>query len=230
MENQNSVVSQLQAARIAGSMFLFGMATSVYSFVIRGSLFVPGNAPETARNIIAHQQQFRIALTLDLITAVSVLVLLWAMYVLLKLVDRNLALLAAFIRLMEVSFWSVMTVMLFGILHILTNSDLIKTFEPGQLEAMSRATIRIWSDGYLVGFALLCLGSTVYNWLLFKSNYIPKALAGLGLFASTLFLLCDFAIIIFPSLTKMLGMYYMMPMAIYEVTLGFWFVIKGVKL
>ena len=106
-------------------MFLFGMATSVYSFVIRGSLFVPGNAQETARNIIAHQQEFRIALALDMITAISVLVLLWAFYILLKPVDRNLALLGAFLRLMEVSFWSALVVMLFGILNILNNSDLI---------------------------------------------------------------------------------------------------------
>ena len=230
MENQNIEVSQHKAARIVGYMFLFGMAASVFAFVVRGSLFVQGNAAGTAINIMAHERQFRTAIAFDLITAVSVLVLLWAFYVLLKPVNRNLALLGAFLRLMEVAFWCVILVMNFGVLEILNNADLSKTFETRQLQAMSRVIVRIWNDGYTVGFVLLCLGSTVFNFLLFKSNYIPKALAGLGLFSSTLFLVCSFTIIIFPGFTNIVGIYYMGPMAIYEVSLGFLFAIKGAKI
>ena len=230
MENQNIEVSQHKAARIVGYMFLFGMAASVFAFVVRGSLFVQGNAAGTAINIMAHERQFRTAIAFDLITAVSVLVLLWALYVLLKPVNRNLALLGAFLRLMEVSFWCIILVMNFGVLQVLSNDDLLRTFETSQLQAISRATIKIWNDSYMVGFALLCLGSTVFNYLLLKSNYIPKALAGLGLFSSIMFLICTFTIIIFPGFMKITGLYFMGPMGIYEITLGFWFAIKGAKI
>jgi hypothetical protein len=57
---------------------------------------------------------------------------------------------------------------------------------------------------------------------------VPKAFAVLGVFASLLLALGSLAIIAFPGL-GLIGIIYMMPMGLYEVGLGFWLLIKGIK-
>jgi hypothetical protein len=79
-----------------------------------------------------------------------------------------------------------------------------------------------------VGFILLGLGSAVFAYLLLRSRYVPKAFALLGVFSSLLLALGSLAIIAFPGL-GVIGMSYMMPMGLYEVGLGFWLLIKGIK-
>ncbi len=51
--------SQRKAARVAGFTYLFTMAIVVFAnFAIHGRLIVAGNAAETARNIMAHDDYF----------------------------------------------------------------------------------------------------------------------------------------------------------------------------
>jgi hypothetical protein len=221
-------ITQHKAAKIAGSMFLFGMANSMFvELYLRGVLFIPGNFAESAQNIINHTRQFRVAIALEFLTALSVTLLVWAFYVLLKPINKNLALLGAFLRMVEVAFFCMFLMIRFVVLQILGTDDFLKTFEPNQLQALARIAVRLWSDAFTIGFVLLSAGSTVFNYVLFVSNYVPKALAGLGLFASTLFFLCTFAMIIFPELGKISVPFWFGPMFIYEVGLGFWFVIRG---
>src|SRR6202789_846031 len=90
--------SQSKAARVAGFAYLITLATVVYAnFGIHDRLIVENNA-ETARNILAHERLFRIGIAGDLIYCAGVIVLVTALYVILKPVDRGLALLAAFWR------------------------------------------------------------------------------------------------------------------------------------
>jgi len=56
MTNCITNTSQHKAARVAGFMFLFIMATAVFAAVyVRSNLIVPGNAAETANNIMVFQ-------------------------------------------------------------------------------------------------------------------------------------------------------------------------------
>jgi Domain of unknown function (DUF4386) len=92
--------SQRKAARVAGFAYLFSLAIEViHEFFISPHLNVAGNAAETARNILAHEQLFRLGIACDLIYSAGTVVLLTALYVVLKPVSRNLALLATFWRL-----------------------------------------------------------------------------------------------------------------------------------
>ena len=57
---------------------------------------------------------------------------------------------------------------------------------------------------------------------------LRSALAALGIFSSLLLSFGTLAIMVFPGLGAV-GMSYMMPMGLYEVGLGFWLLIKGIK-
>src|SRR5207245_8728324 len=92
--------SQRKAARVAGFTYLFTLPFVVFAnFAIHDRLIVAGNAAETARNIMAHERRFRVSIACALIYCAGLVVLLTALYVILAPVNRRLAFIAAFSRL-----------------------------------------------------------------------------------------------------------------------------------
>jgi len=221
--------AQHTAAKIVGILYPIQMATGIFGEVfVRGQLIVRGDATRTAGNIMASEQLFRLSIAGDLITYILVMVLTWALYVLLRPVNRHLALLGAFFRLSELAVLCVATVNSLVVLKLLGGADYLKTFQPGQLQSLVMLAYNAQGLGMTVGFILLGLGSAVFAYLLLKSRYVPKALATLGIFSSLLLAFGTMAVMVFPRL-EAIGMAYMMPMGLYEVGLGFWLLIKGIK-
>jgi hypothetical protein len=154
------------------------MAIVVFAnFGIHARLMVAGNAAETARNIMAHERLFRIGIACELIYSTGVVALLTALYVILKPVNRSLALLAAFWRLVYALTWVLMTLNLFDVLRLLRGADYLRVFEAERLQALARLYIGARFDQYYVGLLFYALASTVCSYLWFKSNYISRTLA-----------------------------------------------------
>jgi hypothetical protein len=155
-------------------------------------------------------------------------VLIWAFYVLVRPVNKNLALLAAFFRLAENAVLCVATVNSLVALKLLSGAGELKAFEASQLHSLAMLVLSAQGLGMNVGFTLLGLGSTVFAYLLLKSRYVPKALAAWGIFSSLVLAAGTLAIMVFPGL-GVVGLAYMMPMGIYEVGLGLWLLVKGIR-
>ena len=223
--------SQRKAARVAGFTFLLAMAVVVIAnYGISFRLSVPGNAVDTARNIMAHETLFRLNIACNLIYLVNVLVLLTALYVILKPVNRNLALVAAFCRLVVALMWAVTALNMFGALRLLGDAAYLPVFPEDQLQALARLHLDASYDAYYVGLPFWTLASTVCSYLWFKSRYIPRALAAFGLIASAWCVFCAFAFIIFPNFQNTVHpMWFDMPMVIFEMALGFWLLFKGLR-
>jgi hypothetical protein len=230
MTNATTEAAQTRAARLAGALYLITMATGVFGEIfVRGSLIV-SDVTQTAQNIIASERLFRIGIVSDLATFTGVLVLTWALYVLLRPVDRDLALLAAFFRVVEVAVSTAATVNSLVALRLLSSAEYLEAFEVSQLHTLSRLARNAFGFGFDIGFVLTGLGSAVFAYLLLKSRYVPQVLAGWGVFASLLFATHAVLIIVFPSAAEILRLVSYIPMGIYEVTLGFWLLLKGARL
>ncbi len=116
--------SQRTAARVAGLAYLFAFAVVVFAqFRIQDSLIVNRDAAQTAGNILAHERLFRAGIVCDLFYSAGTVVLLAALYIILKPVNRGLALLAAFWRLVYALIWVLMTINLFDALRLLHGPD-----------------------------------------------------------------------------------------------------------
>ncbi|MFD0738059.1 DUF4386 domain-containing protein [Lysobacter koreensis] len=227
MTNTHLEPNQVRAARLAGALYLVTMATAIFnqSFV-RGSLLVRGDATRTAQNIAGSEQLFRIGIAADIVTFTGVVLLVWALYVLLRPVGRNLAVLAVFLRLAEVAVHYVATLFSLGALVLLSGAEYLAPLDTGQLQALARASLSMHGAGLNLGFVLLGLGSAVFAYLLLRSRYVPKALAAWGVFASLLLSASAIAVIVFPAVSPFV-MAAMIPMFIYEVSLGLWLLLKG---
>lgn len=231
MTISNTDESQCKAARVAGFTFLFAMAIVVLAnYGINFRLIVPGNAVDTARNIMAHETLFRINIACNLIYVVNVVVLLAALYVVLKPVNRNLALVAAFCRLVFALMWGVTALNTLGALRLLGDAAYLPVFKADQLQTLARLHITASFDAYYVGLPFWGLASTVCSYLWFKSRYIPRALATFGVMSSAWCVMCAFAFIIFPNFDNTVNAYWFdSPMVIFEMALGLWLLFKGLS-
>jgi hypothetical protein len=228
MKNSTIDESQRTAARIAGLACLISFVTVVaVNFGIFDRLIIRGNPAETARNILAHETLFRIGVAGDMVYCVGVVVLLTALYIILKPVSQNLALLAAFGRLVHGFTWLVVTISLFTVLRLLNGADYSRAFGPDQLPALARLYLSGY-DAYYVGLLFWALGATAGSYLWFKSNYIPRALAAFGVISSAWCAACTFVFYIFPDFSKVVNLsWFDSPMAIFELALSLWLVFRG---
>jgi hypothetical protein len=72
--------AQRTAAKIAGWSYLLSFAIVVFAnYALLNPLIIPRNAVDTGHNIVAHQTQFRIALTLFLTYSIGAIVLAGAL-------------------------------------------------------------------------------------------------------------------------------------------------------
>jgi len=200
------------------------------NFGIHASLIVDGDVAETAQNIVASEQLWRIGIALDLIYSVGIIALLLALYAILKPVNQNLALLAAFLRLVYALAWVLVTTNLFIALQVLSGADYLQGFEAGQLQGLMRLALSVSTDIYYIGLIFWALASTICSYLLFKSRFIPGGLAVLGVITSVWCALCTFAFILSPNFAKVVDLWWFdTPMVIFEIATGLWFLVKGLR-
>ena len=221
--------SQRTAAKVAGVTGLLAVVIVVFgNYVLLSPLIVRGDAAETARKIMAHQTQVRLALICFLLYSANVVVLLSALYVILKPVNRILALIAALFRLVFAMLWLLSTVNLLTSLRLLGNATYLQAFQGDQVQALARLQIASNFDDYYVGLPFFGLAATLCAYLWFKSGYIPKALAGFGVISSAWCVICAFIFLVFPSFNKVVNDYiFDTPMAIFELVVSVWLLFKG---
>jgi len=224
--------SQRVAAKVAGVSGLFAFVIVVVgNYALLSPLLVPGNAAETARNMVAHQTQVRLALTCFLIYSASVVVLLGALYVILGPVDRILALLGALFRLVFALLWLLAPLNLLGALRLLGSATYLQAFEADRLQTLARLQIAANFDDYYVGLPFFGLAATVCAYLWLKSNYIPRGLSIFGVIGSAWCVFCAFVYLIFPNFNKIVNDYiFDSPMALFELVVSFWLLFKGLRI
>jgi hypothetical protein len=214
-------------ARLTGLLYVLSNMTAIFAFWVRSRL-VAGNDPaRTADNVMASEPLFRAGLAAELVTIVLTTFLVLGLYVVLKPVGRNLASLALLWRILENSVLAALTFASFTALALLGGGAYLNTAE---VEGLAYALIRVHIYGFQAGFLFLGLGSALFSYLWLKSRYIPPLIAAWGIFASLLMASVSLALIVMPGLISVITLAYMLPMGIYEIGLGLWLVVNGIRL
>jgi hypothetical protein len=221
---------QRRWARVVGFSYLFALLPAIFAeFYVSGKL-VSGDAIATAQNIIAHERLFRLGIASNLLVSAADVLLVTALYVVLERVNRRLALLATFFRLMETTILIVATLNDFYVLRLLSGASYLTTVNPDALAALARVSIGAHGSAYGVGLLLFGFGSSVFCYLWLKSGYIPKGLAVWGLVASAWIGVCAFAFIVFPELEKVITIgYFGGPIFLFELAIGSLLLFKGIR-
>jgi Domain of unknown function (DUF4386) len=223
--------SQRTAAKVAGIAGVLAFVLVVFgNYVLLGPLIVPRNATDTARNILAHQTQFRAALTCFIAYGIGSVVLLTALYIILAPVNRGLALAGALFRLVFAMLWIIAPLNSLAALRLLGEATYLKVFEPDHLQALARVQLAGSLDDYYVGLPFYGLAATVCAYLWLKSKYIPRGLSIFGVIGAAWCVLCAIVYLIFPDFEKPVNAYWFdSPMALFELVVSFWLLFKGLR-
>jgi len=221
--------SQVRWARLAGFMYLFVDLAYLVGVMIANHIEVPGNITETARAIMRSELLYRIGLTSIFIGALCTVFLAMGLYVTVKPVDKNLALLALLFRLAEATIFGLQSLFSFVVLKVFISSDYTKSFGSSQPAVIVNLRSAVYSDGFIVAGLFFCIGSILFFYLLFKSNYLPKALSAFGLFGTLLVTITNFADLLLPQYHRILQLGEM-PLGVAEILVGLWLLIKGLDL
>ena len=215
-----------KTARIAGFLYFMYIVTSFIANIFGRFVFV--DAPVTVNHIMAHESQFRIGFVISLFSYVFFLLAAWYLYVLLKPVDKNMALLFLLLNLGGFAILVLSHLNLFSSLLLLSGADYLKVFQPDQLQAQAMLFVNLYKNGSTIAQIPYGIWLFPLGYLVFKSGFLPKILGillivdgfGLLIYVCQRFLLPGFIIISYPCLVISF---------IAEISLSLWLFIKGVK-
>ena len=231
MTSRANEASPLTYARIAGFTYLLiiviGLLNAIY---IDSELIVPGNDAATAHNIMANDLLFRIGITTTLLMYASVVVLSWALYVLLKTVDKNLALLGMLLRSGEAILGAGAVLTSFVVLILLNEPGYSTVSETEQLQALAGLFLNVRTPGLDIVLLFVGLGGTLFCYLFFVSKYVPRTLAAWGIFTYVSMVLLSLASILFPDHPVIIETVLYALGSGFELVIGFWLLVKGVQL
>ena len=234
MTNRIADISLRKAAIVAGFGLLIMTIFAIYAyFFVRQSLIVPGDATTTANNIMANELLFRSGIVSWLIVLTCDVVVAWALYVLLKPVNKSLSLLAAWFRLVYTTIHGIALLNLIFVLQLLSGADYLKVFETDQLHALVLQFLNGHNYGSLIGLVFFGFHLFVLGYLVFKSDYIPRILGVLLVFASFGYLIDSFANFLLSNYENYKAIFALVvgvPGFIGELSLCFWLLIKGAKI
>ena len=235
MTNRIADIPLRKAAIVAGFAYLiiFLLAGSA-EFFIRMQLIVPGDAATTANNILDSEGLFKIGIALDLIVqALIEPVMILALYVLLKPVNKSLSLLAAFFRLAMAAILGINLLNLVFAMQLLSGGDYLTVFETDQLDALVLLFLNAHSHGTDIALVFFGFHLFVLGYLVFKSSYIPRIL-GVGVMFSALgYLLDSFAHLLLSNSETILSLtegFVILTFLVGETPFFLWLILKGAKI
>ena len=216
-------------ARVAGLVYIIVILLGVFSVsVVESSLIVPDNGAATYANISGNEFLFRISVVGETLMYLLVILLSLSLYVVLKTIDKNLALLALLWRVAEAIIGSA-TVIISGLIPLaMINTE--TGFSPEQVQTLLKLFLDIRISGLDIVLMFIGVGGTIFCYLFYKSKYVPRFLAGWGIFTYLTMLLLSFISLLSPNLPDTIKMVFYVPGGLFELIFGFWLLIKGVKL
>lgn len=183
------------------------------------------NATATAANLIASETLFRLGFAGYLVEALCDVGLTLLLYVLLRPVHRNVALLAVLFRVIGTAVFAVAELFYFAAPLILGQASYLKTFSADQRNTLALLSLKLYGYGGESFMVFYGVASILLGYLIVRSGFLPKflgvllALAGLGFVAR------NFALVLAPGYPSS-G--FLLPVPVAALALTVWFLARGV--
>lgn len=222
-------ISPQRYARTCGALYLYIIAAGTFAeLFVRSKLIVPSDAEATASNIMANELLFRFGFSGELLHITFDVVVAVILYALLRPVDRNIALLAAFMRFACDLILAVASLSHFAALRLYADADYLKTLPTDQLHTLALLALKLHGDGYAISLLFFAFACLSLGYLIFRSGFLPKAIGALMAIAGVCYLVNSFSHFLDPAFAATLSPAIFVPIFVAELSLALWLVVKGV--
>lgn len=215
-------------ARLAGFMFLFYIATAMPGMLMLDQATSGSGIADKLANIAQHEPQMRLFTVLWLITVFNPLVLGAALFAITRDYDFDLAVLAMCCRLGEGVVSAIHLVATLGLVSVATGVAGAGTPDAAAANALGTLLLDVQGWVMIISATFFAVGSALFSYLFLRARSIPAPLAWLGLIAS-LMLVVALAAELGGFFKGAFGWSISLPMLVFEVSLGLWLLIKGVR-
>jgi len=213
-------------ARVAGFAFLFYIAVGITQLVVGGATGADTISARLAL-IAQHAARERVGILLALVICVTALVLAVALHALTRGVDRDLARLGLFFRAGEALFAAASPLTALGLMWLATAGSGTDALDAAAAGALGMLLVKVGGWNTTITATLFAFGSTFFSWLFLRGRLIPAPLAWLGV-AASLLLVVALPLQLVGLLEGTAAQLVWLPMAAFEIPLGFWLLFKGV--
>ncbi len=218
------------SARLAGVLYLFIIFAGIFGQVfVRSALIVSGDPAATVLNISSSELLFRTGIVAELLMLVCDIALAMMFYKLLRPINKDLALFAAFLRIAmsavsAVNVLNQMDVLLWiqGMPYAAMQAEMINT--------MAYQALKSHAFGYHISLVFFGFHCFVIGALIYRARYFPKVIGFLLMVASLCYLTNSLVNILAPSLSSYLGIAILLPALVAELSLALWLLFKGVDM
>jgi hypothetical protein len=207
-------------ARVAGLMFLLYIATGIGIMILSGQATAGDGVAAKLTSIAQHALQMRLTVVVGFLSIMYALVLGVTLHSLTRDVDPDLAMLAMICRVCEGVLGAVPILATLGLLWLSTTG-----VPPAN--ALGDFLFKVQGWNTLIAATFFAVGSTLFCWLFLRGRLIPVVLAWLGIVASVL-LVVGLPLQLAGFFSGPVTAFIWIPMALFEIPLGFWLLIKGI--
>lgn len=214
-------------ARAAGILLLLSIVFGAWGEgYVPSKLIVTGDAAATAQRILASPFMFRTGFAAYLVEAACDVTLALVFYVLLRPVDRDLALLSAFLGIVATVTYAFAECFYFAPSLLLSGANYLKTFTPEQLNSLALLSMKFFERiaGIFLGF--YGLATMLRGYLIYRSRYLPRTLGVLLGIGGAAFVVQNLAIVLAPAYASGLLLVLMVPAGIAMMV---WLLVRGLN-
>ncbi len=225
----NIVYPLKKTARLAGLLYLLMVITGVYIIMyVPSKIIVWEDADTTAKNILSNEFLFRTGIIGDIISNTIFLFLVLVLYKLFKQVNEHRAILMVAFVIVQIPVLFIMEA--FNITSLmLFKGEILKTFEPAQRQDLAMLFFKINDYGGLILEMFWWLWLLPFGQLVCKSKFIPRIFGILLISAGIAYMIDSFISLLFPSYHAFVNQPTLLLVAIGEISITLWLLIKGVK-
>jgi hypothetical protein len=223
------VASPQRLARIAGILYLINILGGAFAIGFVHATVFASDPATTAANIQAHQQLYRAGLAAHVVVTVTNVPLALIFYELFKVVNRRVALLAAFFILVATAIEAAGLLNEFAPLVLLGNGSGTSTLPGAQLADSAFLSVQLSQVSYTLytvffGLDILCLA-----YLLLRSRFLPRAIAVLLAVDGLSYLTYSFTAFLAPGWAPQLTPWIQLPAPLAEGAFSLWLIAFGLN-
>ncbi len=170
-------LSLKQAALVAGFTYLLNPVTFAEAYVM--PRLISAAPAETVKNLTAHPHLFSAAVLSYVASAIGDVVMAWALYALLRPINRALAMLGSLLQLVYAAAWLAAIANLGLIYRLVAVPDYSRHTSAAGLPLQIAELLGAYRSGWGLSLILFGLHLVVTGWLIARSSYLPRWLGWL---------------------------------------------------